>query len=468
MKLWGGRFEKGTNELVESFSSSLSFDRRLAPYDIKVTEAHALALEECGVLSDEERELICDALKRMREEFELELFPFDDDEDIHTAIERVLVERVGETGAKLRAGRSRNDQVVADLKLYLMDACVKLSYGLMALMQVLLDQADSNIGVVMPGLTHLQPAQPILLSHHLLAYFEMFKRDLDRLVETRKRIAFCPLGSGALAGVTFPLNRDLLADELGFKGITANSIEAVSDRDFVCDFLYCCAVVAMHSSRLADEVVLWSNPRFGFMMLDEAYATGSSIMPQKANPDVAELVRGKAGRITGHLMSILMILKGLPLAYNRDLQEDKEGVFDSLDQLEPMLEVLAGAIASAVFDTERLREAASEGFTNATDLADYLVRKGLPFLEAHEKTGKLVRMCIERGASLEELPLEDYRRIEPKIADDVRQCLSLEACLEARNLPGGTAPRRVEDALDEAKQWLDSKRKAMLSGYLGI
>jgi argininosuccinate lyase len=402
------------------------------------------------------------ALKGMKEELDLGKFPFGDDEDIHTAVERVLVERLGDTGARLRAGRSRNDQVVADLKLYLMDACTQVTHAVLDLMQALLEQADTYLGVIMPGFTHLQPAQPVLLSHHLLAYFEMFKRDLARVIEARRRTAECPLGSGALAGVTFPLNRALLAEELGFEGLTANSIDAVSDRDFACDFLYCASLIGTHLSRLAEEIVLWSNPRFGFITLDEAFTTGSSIMPQKMNPDVAELVRGKVGRITGNLTAILMMLKGLPLAYNRDLQEDKEAVFDSMDQLEQMLKVISGALASASFDAVRLNEAAREGFTNATDLADYLVRKGLPFLEAHEKTGKLVRLCIDRGIGLDDLPLEDYRRIEPAVGEDVKEILSIESCVKARDLAGGTAPARVEDVLHKAAQWLESQREALL------
>ncbi|OFW59887.1 MAG: argininosuccinate lyase [Actinobacteria bacterium RBG_19FT_COMBO_54_7] len=460
MKLWGGRFEKDIDALMKTFSSSLSFDRRLALYDLRVSEAHALALEECGVISAEERELIGNGLKRMKEEFELGKFPFADDEDIHTAVERVLVERLGETGAKLRAGRSRNDQVAADLKLYLMDTCGQICQALMSLMRALADQADANMGAVMPGLTHLQPAQPVLLSHHFLAFFEMFKRDVERLGEAKQRMSYCPLGSGALAGVTFSLDRGLLAEELGFKGITANSIDAVSERDFACDFLYCAAILAIHLSRLSDEIVLWSNPEFGFIRLDEAYATGSSMMPQKANPDVAELVRGKTGRITGHLMSLLMMLKGLPLAYNRDLQEDKEAIFDTIDNLDAMIQVLAGALASATFDAGKLKDAAGEGFTNATDLADYLVRKGLPFLEAHEKAGRLVRMCIDKGLKLEELPLEDYREVEPRIDEDLRELLTIDACIRARDLPGGTAPGRVEKALSQARQYLNKWGRA--------
>jgi len=466
MKLWGGRFEKETEETVMAFSASLSFDRRLAPYDLQVSEVHAMTLEECGVLTAEERDRIVAALVDMEEEMEKGTFPFSQDEDIHTAVERVLVERLGELGAKLRAGRSRNDQVVADLRLYLMDRSVRLCQGLMNLMEAVLSQAEGNLGVVMPGFTHLQPAQPVLLSHHLMAYFEMFRRDVGRLMEARARMDRCPLGSGALAGVTFPLNREWMAEELGFKGVTANSIDAVSDRDFVADFLYACGMTAVHVSRLAEEMVLWATPRFGFLELDEAYSTGSSIMPQKVNPDVAELARGKTGRVIGHLVSLLTMLKGLPLAYNRDLQEDKEGVFDAADQVEAILEVMAGALATAAFDAERLRMAAVEGYTNATDLADYLVRKGVPFLEAHESAGKLVRICLEREVGLEELPLEEYRRVEPRIEEDVYRCLSIDECLKARSLQGGTAPGTVEQAVKDARDWLEAERERMIAEFL--
>ena len=456
MKLWGGRFEKETEELVHTFSSSLLFDRRLAPYDLKVSEAHAAALEECGVLKPVEKEQVISILRDMKDEIERGAFPFADDEDIHSAVERVLVERLGDTGAKIRAGRSRNDQVAADLRLYLMHSSARIGQRLIDLLEVILEQAEANLGVIMPGFTHLQPAQPVLLSHHLLAYFEMFKRDLARITEARKRLDSCPLGSGALAGVTFPLDRGMIAGELGFTEVTANSMDAVSDRDFVADHLYACSMAAVHLSRLAEEIVMWSTPRFGFIALDEAYATGSSIMPQKANPDVAELVRGKTGRMVGHLVSVLTMLKGLPLAYNRDLQEDKEGLFDASQQLHAMLEVTAGALASASFDVVRMREAAVEGYTNATDLADYLVRKGTPFLEAHASAGRLVRLCLDRGLNLEKLPLEDYQGIEPKIGEDVYEHLSLDACVQARDLPGGTAPVQVERALAAARSWLES------------
>jgi len=466
MKLWGGRFEKETEDKVLAFSESLSFDKRLAPYDLQVSEVHAMALQECGVLTSEERDRIVTALMDMEEEMDKGTFPFSHDEDIHTAIERILVDRLGEVGAKLRTGRSRNDQVAADLRLYLMDRSVRLCQRLMDLMQAILEQAEGNLGVAMPGFTHLQPAQPVLLSHHLLAYFEMFKRDVGRLVEARRRMDCCPLGSGALAGVTFPLNRKGMAEELGFREVTANSIDAVADRDFVADFLYACSMTAVHISRLAEEMILWVTPRFGFLALDEAYATGSSIMPQKANPDVAELARGKTGRIVGHLVSLLTMLKGLPLAYNRDLQEDKEGLFDAVDQVEGIIEVMAGALATAAFNSERLREAAVEGYSNSTDLADYLVRKGVPFLEAHETTGKLVRLCLDKEIGLEGLPLEDFQRLEPRIQEDVYQHLTVDECIKARSLPGGTAPDTVEQAVKDARRWLEAERERWLAEFL--
>jgi argininosuccinate lyase len=461
MKLWGGRFEKKTEELVHVFSSSLAFDRRLAPYDIEVSQAHALALRECGVLTQEEAGSIGEALLEMKEEMESGAFDFGDAEDIHTAVERTLVERLGDTGAKLRAGRSRNDQVAADLRLYLKDAFTAIEQRLLALMEAVLEQAESHPDTPMPGFTHLQPAQPVLLSHHLLAYFEMFKRDLEKAGEAHRRQDSCPLGSGALAGVTFALDREMIAEQLGFGAVTANSMDAVSDRDFACDFLYICSMIAVHLSRLAEELVLWSTPFFGFLELDEAYTTGSSIMPQKANPDVAELVRGKTGRIIGNLVAMLTMLKGLPLTYNRDLQEDKEGVFEAYDQLASMLEVTAASLATAEFNTLRMREAAEEGFANATDLADYLVRKGIPFLEAHNAAGRLVRLCLDRGIGLEELPLQEYHEVQPLIGEDVYECLSLDACLKARDIPGGTAPARVESALSEARDWIDAVRRRL-------
>lgn len=463
MKLWGGRFRKETENIVHRFTASLPFDRRLARQDLRVTEAHALALRECGVLTAAEHEQVLAALKEMEREVKEGSFPFADDEDVHTAVERVLVERLGEVGAKLRAARSRNDQVAADLRLYLKEEAAEMVHRLVNLMEVLLNLAEENLGAVMPGFTHLQPAQPVLLSHHLHAYFEMFKRDLERFAQAHYRADLCPLGSGALAGVGYPLDRWLLAGELGFRGITSNSMDAVSDRDFAADFLYTAALTAVHLSRLAEEVILWMNPAFGFLHLDEAYATGSSIMPQKANPDLAELVRGKTGRMVGNLVSLLVVMKGLPLAYNRDLQEDKEAVFDAADQLRSMLEVLTAALRTAEFDHDRMHRLATEGYLNATDLADYLVGKGVPFLRAHETAGRAVRLCLDRGGiPLEELSLAELQSLDPSIEEDVYQRLSVKGCLKARDLPGGTSPERVEEALREARAWLEAEGRRFL------
>lgn len=468
MKLWGGRFEKETNELVFSFTQSLSFDRRLLPYDLRVTRAHARALGECGVLEAEELEQVLRALNAMEELAEQGSFPFTGEEDVHTAVERRLVEDLGATGAKLRAARSRNDQVAADLRLLVMEESVSLVQLLGRVMEVLLERAEEYLGAVMPGYTHLQPAQPVLLSHHLLAYFEMFRRDVERFLQARRSADSCPLGSGALAGVTFPLPRRFMADELGFSRVTANSMDAVSDRDFVLDFLHACVVLASHLSRLGEEIVLWCSPSFGFVTLDEAFATGSSIMPQKMNPDVAELVRAKAGRVLGSYVALVHVLKGLPLTYNRDLQEDKENLFDALDQVKGCLRVMAEMLSTLEFRTDRMRQAAGEGFTNATDLADYLVRKGLPFLKAHEAAGRLVRLCHERGIGLEELPLEEYRKVEPNVEEDVYEVISLDRCLEARDLEGGTAPSQVEKALREAKEWLEKEMEKWMGGFLHL
>lgn len=468
MKLWGGRFEKETDRLVFAFTESLSFDRRLLPYDIRVTRAHARALGECGVLDAGELERVLGVLEDLEAEAERGLFSFSGEEDVHTAVERRLVERLGETGAKLRTARSRNDQVSADLRLLVMEETGQVLQLLGRLMGVILDKAEAYLGAVMPGYTHLQPAQPVLLSHHLLAYFEMFKRDTSRFVQARRSADACPLGSGALAGVTFPLNRRLMAEELGFSHVTANSMDAVSDRDFVLDFLHACVAVMSHLSRLGEEIVLWCSPAFGFVVLDEAFATGSSMMPQKMNPDVAELVRAKGGRVLGSYVALAHVLKGLPLTYNRDLQEDKENLFDALDQVKGCLRVMAEMLARLEFRVDVMRRAAGDGYTNATDLADYLTRKGLPFLKAHEAVGRLVRLCHERGIRLEELPLEDYRRVEPAVEDDVYEAISLERCVEARDLEGGTASPRVEEALREARDWLEGEMEKWMGGYLHL
>jgi argininosuccinate lyase len=461
MRLWGGRFSGEMGEDTLAFTASLRFDKRLWPYDLAVTRAHAVALQECGVLSGDELEAVLGALDGIEAELESGGFVFqEEDEDIHTALERALVEKAGEAGARLRTARSRNDQVAADMRLYVKKEATAAARLLLGLCQALLEQAEANLGVLMPGFTHLQPAQPVLLSHHLHAYLEMFRRDLERLGEARRRADVCPLGSGALAGVTFPLNRRLIADELGFAHISANSMDAVSDRDFLVDLVYALSMAAVHMSRLCEELVLWSSPQFGLVEPDDAYATGSSLMPQKKNPDVAELMRGKSAQAMGVLQQLLAMLKGLPLAYNRDLQEDKEATFALVDGMKSGMRALAGMVATLTFDAARMREMADRGFLNATDLADYLVRKGLPFLQAHEAAGKVVRACLLRGVRLEDLALEELSSMEPRIEADVFDHLRPEAAVEARDLHGGTATRQVRSALQEARSWLEEEAEA--------
>ena len=394
MKLWGGRFSKEMHEETLSFTRSLDYDCRLWPFDLAVTRAHASALAGCGVLSTDELTKVLKALEAIETELETGTFTFlETEEDIHTAVERAVIEKAGEAGAKLRTARSRNDQVAADLRLYLKKETASICRLLLGLCEALAGQAEDNLEVIMPGFTHLQPAQPVLLSHHLLAYIEMFKRDLDRLRDAYRRMDVSPLGSGALAGVTFPLNREAMAEELGFARISSNSMDAVADRDFVAEFVFALATAMVHASRFCEEVVIWSTPQFGFVELDDAYATGSSLMPQKKNPDIAELMRGKSAQAIGVLTQLLTLLKGLPLTYNRDLQEDKATIFHLVDDAKLGFRALAGMVATLSFDASRLAEESRQGFLTATDLADYLVRKGTPFLES-------ARECRPGGSGL--------------------------------------------------------------------
>lgn len=458
MKLWGGRFSKEMSGDTLAFTRSLQYDQRLGPFDLAITRVHASALHRCGVLSGEELRAIHAALREMEEELESGTFPFQpDDEDIHTALERVLVERVGEAGARLRTARSRNDQVAADMRLYVKRESSAMARLLTGLCDALLRQAKDHLGAIMPGFTHLQPAQPLLLSHHLHAYLEMFRRDLDRLRAAGRSADVCPLGSGALAGVTFSLDRRLMAEELGFSSISSNSVDAVSDRDFLADFLYALCMAAVHMSRLCEELVLWSSPQFGMVELDEAYATGSSLMPQKKNPDIAELMRGRAAQAIGVLLQLMALLKGLPLAYNRDLQEDKEATFSLVEGIKSGIRALTGMVGTLTFNVSRMRELASQGHLTATDLADYLVRKGLPFLKAHEVAGKAVRLCLGKGVELADLSLEELASLHPSIERDVFEHIRTEAAVEMRDLPGGTATRRVREALQEAQEWLEKE-----------
>ncbi|HBT46722.1 MAG TPA: argininosuccinate lyase [Peptococcaceae bacterium] len=455
MKLWGGRFRKETDRLVEDFHSSLSFDRRLYRHDIRGSIAHARMLAAVGLLSQEEAAKIVRGLEEILADIEAGRVSFDiGAEDIHMNIEKLLTEKVGEAGKKLHTARSRNDQVALDLRLYLKDEIREISRLLSRLQQVLVDLAEKHLFTLMPGYTHLQKAQPVTLAHHLLAYFEMFERDQGRLEDCMKRLDVCPLGSGALAGTALPIDRRLVAAELGFKDISANSLDAVSDRDFAVEFLAAASLIMMHLSRLGEEIVLWCTEEFGFVELDDAYSTGSSMMPQKKNPDVAELVRGKTGRVYGHLMGLLTVLKGLPLAYNKDLQEDKEAVFDTVDTLKGCLLVMAPLLATARFKEERMRAAARQGFSNATDVAEYLVMKGVPFREAHRIVGSLVLYCLDKGCNLGDLSLAELQRYSPAFEDDIIEYLTVEACVKRRRIPGGPSPEAVREALARARDLL--------------
>lgn len=452
-KAWGGRFSAGTHKQVESFTASIDFDRRLAPHDIAGSIAHARMLGKCGIVTKAEADKIVAGLEEIREEIARGEFHFDAAlEDIHMHVERRLTDKVGEVGGKLHTARSRNDQVALDLRLYLREAIGAIRDGIRTLQKVFVSKAEVHLNTVMPGYTHMQRAQPILLAHHLLAYFEMLQRDRDRFADCLTRVNVLPLGAGALAGTTLPIDSAYVAKLLEFSAVAANSEDAVSDRDFAVEFLSCCAILAMHISRLAEEWIVWASAEFGFIELPDAFATGSSIMPQKKNPDVAELCRGKSGRVYGDLVSLLTILKGLPLSYNRDLQEDKEPIFDADDTVRHMLEVLPPMLQAINFRVDRMRAAAAEGFLNATDVADYLVTKGIPFREAHEIVGRIVRHCIEAGERMETLSLSRLREFSPAFKPDVTKYISIEACVERRLSAGGTSSRRVAEAIQLAKR----------------
>jgi argininosuccinate lyase len=451
-KLWGGRFTEGTDPAAARFTASLGFDRRLWAQDIAGSVAWAAALCRAGLLTDAERRAIVDGLEAVRAEIEGGRFAFRPElEDIHTNIERRLTELAGPVGGKLHTGRSRNDQIALDERLYLREAIARIDEGLRRAQAALVARAEETADAPMPGYTHLQRAQPVLLAHHLLAYVFMLQRDRERLRDCRARADVLPLGSGALAGTGFAIDRAALARDLGFAAPSANSLDAVSDRDHLVEFLSAAALAGVHLSRLAADLTLWATAEFGFVEFSDAFATGSSIMPQKKNPDVAELIRGKSGRLTGNLVALLTMLKGLPLAYNSDMQEDKEPFFDSVDTLEAILGVLPSMLASLTFHTERMRQAAGEHFATATDLADYLVRKGLPFREAHEVVGRVVLHASGRGASLEDLSLDELRGFSPLIGADVKDALGVDASLRARAVTGGTAPAAVAQALASAR-----------------
>ncbi len=449
-RLWGGRFAGGPSEALAKLSVSIHFDWRLAPYDLRASRAHARVLHRAGLLSDDEIESLLTGLDSLDDAVRSgEFRPTVADEDVHTALERGLLERLGALGGRLRAGRSRNDQVATDLRMYLRDHARRIGQAIVDLESALLQQAEQHPDVAMPGMTHLQHAQPVLLAHHLLAHVQALTRDVDRLHDWDRRAAISPLGSGALAGSSLPLDPQAVAEELGFAAPAANSIDAVSDRDFAAEFLFVMALLGIHLSRIGEEVILWATSEFGWVRLDDAWSTGSSIMPQKKNPDIAELARGKAGRFIGNLTGLLATLKALPLAYDRDLQEDKEPVFDTVDQLLILLPAVTGLIATLEFDETRLGAAAPAGFALATDVAEWLVRQGVAFREAHEISGAFVAYCEERNVDLPDLTDRQLADVDPRLTPDVRSVLSVRGALHARSAVGGTAPVRVADQLAE-------------------
>jgi argininosuccinate lyase len=458
-KMWGGRFAGATDALVERYTASEHFDRRLYRQDIAGSMAHAAMLGVQGIISPEDASAIDRGLQDILEEIENGLFEWKPElEDVHMNIEKALSERIGEAGKRLHTARSRNDQVATDFRLYVRDVIDRLDCLLHRLQAALVSRAKDFPDLMLPGYTHLQRAQPVLWAHHMLAYFEMFRRDRERLAECRKRVNISPLGSAALAGTGFPIDREFTAGKLGFDGISRNSLDAVSDRDFVVEFLSDASLVMVHLSRLSEELVLWTSTEFGFVELPDSFCTGSSIMPQKKNPDVPEITRGKAGRVIGHLMAMLTTVKGLPLAYNRDFQEDKEALFDAADTVIAATEIMAALVAGMMPVKEVLDSAVNHGFLTATDLADYLVSKGLPFREAHSVSGRAVAACVKRGVELYELDVEELKSFHPSIEDDVFQVLTAEGSLKARNCPGGTAPEAVEAAMGEALEYLESSQ----------
>jgi argininosuccinate lyase len=455
-KTWSGRFDEPVDELVKRYTASIGFDWRLAEFDIRGSLAHARMLQAVGVLSAEDLADIERGMAQIRDEIRAGRMQWSLDlEDVHLNIERRLIDLVGEAGKRLHTGRSRNDQVATDVRLWLRSAIDDIDGLLRELQRKLVDVAEPHADTVMPGFTHLQVAQPVSFGHHLLAYYEMLRRDRARLADCRRRVNQLPLGAAALAGTTYPIDREMVARELGFDGICGNSLDAVSDRDFAIEFCACAALIMTHLSRLAEELILWMSPRFGFVLLADRYCTGSSIMPQKKNPDVPELVRGKTGRVNGHLVALLTLMKAQPLAYNKDNQEDKEPLLDTVDTLTDTLQVFTGMLSGVSINAQAMRRAASEGFATATDLADYLVKRGLPFREAHEAVARAVRFAAEQGKDLADVALADLQRFSALIADDVYAVLTLEGSLNARDHPGGTAPSQVRAAIERARRELD-------------
>ncbi len=452
-KLWGGRFQKSAEQWVDEFGASISFDQKLVMEDLEGSTAHVKMLAACNILSQEEGEQILaglEVLKTKAQAGELEFSTAN--EDIHLNLEKFLIDEIGPVGGKLHTARSRNDQVATDMHLYLKNRVKEIIEAVEAFQSAIVEQAEAHVETVVPGYTHLQRAQPISFGHHLLTYFWMLQRDKERLTESMKRIDLSPLGAGAMSGTTFPIDREMSASYLGFSGVYQNSLDAVSDRDFILEFLSNASMLMMHMSRFAEEIILWSSEEFRFIELDDTFSTGSSIMPQKKNPDMAELIRGKTGRVYGNLFSLLTTLKGLPLAYNKDLQEDKEGMFDTVHTLMGSLPIFEGMVRTMTVRTDSMEKAVHSDFSNATELADYLATKGLPFREAHEVTGKLVFTCIQRGYYLKDLPLADLQEASPLIEEDIYEVLLPKTAVARRNSLGGTGFQQVHHQLGLAKQ----------------
>lgn len=455
MKLWGGRFTKNTNSAVESFHSSINFDSKMYKEDIEGSIAHATMLGKQGIITKDEADKIVSGLQEILAEIGQGKIEFTvEAEDIHMNIETILTEKIGSTAKKLHTGRSRNDQVALDMRMYTMNQAKSVQGELKELMEALVSIAEQNKLTYMPGYTHLQKAQPISLAHHMMAYFNMFARDYDRIVDWHKRTNVCPLGSGALAATTYPLDRNMAAKALNFGDITQNSLDGVSDRDFVIELCSCLSIIMTHLSRFCEEIILWASNEFSFIELDDGYSTGSSIMPQKKNPDVAELIRGKTGRVYGSLISILTVMKSLPLAYNKDMQEDKEMTFDALETVIGCLSVFTGMLKTTTFKADNMRNAALKGFTNATDVADYLVNKGMPFRDAHAVSGKLVFYCIEHNTDLLSLSLDEFKEQSDLFENDIYEAISLETCVEKRLVDGGPSSKSMDRQIEYAKEIL--------------
>ena len=454
-QLWGGRFTKETDQLVYNFNASITFDQKFYKQDIEGSIAHVTMLAKQGILTEQERDDIVRTLKEIRDEVESGKLEITSEyEDIHSFVEANLIDRLGDTGKKLHTGRSRNDQVALDMRLYTRDELLHTDDLLKELLETILKIMEANTETIMPGFTHLQKAQPITLAHHMGAYFEMFKRDRLRLHDIYERMNYCPLGSGALAGTTYPLDREYTAELLGFYGPTLNSMDGVSDRDYLIEFLSACATIMMHLSRFSEEIIIWNSNEYQFVEIDDAYSTGSSIMPQKKNPDIAELVRGKTGRVYGALMSLLTTMKGIPLAYNKDMQEDKELSFDAMDTVKGCIALFTGMLATMKFNKGKMRLSANSGFTNATDAADYLVKHGVPFRDAHGIIGKIVLYCIERGIAIDDMSLDELKAICPVFEEDIYEEISMETCVNNRLTIGAPGKAAMEKVIKAEKAYL--------------